>query len=195
MSIHGIIDSFTDSLLEYGGWGLAFISFIESSFFPIPPDVLLIPLALMDPENVWWLALITTCASTLGAILGMWIGRKLGRPVLLRFVTHDRVDWIQDTFRRFGGWAIFIAAFTPIPYKVFTIAAGVFHANVWTVLFASFLGRGARFFSIAAVIYWIGVQAVDWIGSYLGPLSFAIAALVLLAGYIYYLIQYRRNRK
>lgn len=190
MSLHDLMKITVDTLLEYGVWGLAFMSFIESSFFPIPPDVLLIPLALMNADLAWWYAFVTTIASTLGALLGMWIGNWLGRPILLKFITEDRIDRVEQLFARYGGWAIFVAAFTPIPYKVFTIAAGVFKAKTPSVLIASLIGRGARFFLIAAIIVYVGDQAMDFISRYLGVISFAVAGIVVFFAYL----KFRRKR-
>lgn len=184
-SIHMWVDQVINVLLDYGIWGLSVMAFFESAFFPIPPDVLLIPLALMDKDMAWVLAFATTIASTLGALLGIWIGRWLGRPILLKFITELQIQRVESLFSKYGGWAIFVAAFTPIPFKVFTVAAGVFQANVATVLIASLIGRGARFFLIAGAIYFVGDQAMDLISQYLGPVTFAVAAVVLIAGYIY----------
>lgn len=184
-TIHNWIEQLINVMIDYGIWGLSIMAFLESAFFPIPPDVLLIPLALMNTDMAWILALATTIASTLGALLGIWIGRWLGRPILLKFITEHQIQRVEGLFSRYGGWAIFVAAFTPIPFKVFTVAAGVFQANVTVVLIASFIGRGARFFLIAGLIVFVGDQAMDLISQYLGPVTFAVAAVIILIGYIY----------
>ncbi|RXT08194.1 DedA family protein [Ammoniphilus sp. CFH 90114] len=190
-SLHNWLEQIIDVLLDYGIWGLSIMSFFESAFFPIPPDVLLIPLAMLNPENAWVLAFATTIASVLGALLGIWIGKWLGRPILLKFIPEQQISRVENLFSRYGGWAMFVAAFTPIPFKVFTVAAGVFKANIVTVMIASIIGRGARFFLIAAFIVYFGDQAMDLISQYLGPITFAVAGIVLIGGYIYKLLKRR----
>ena len=134
-----------ESLLEYGPLGLFLVAFFESTVFPIPPDVLLLPLCLMNPRLSWWYAFLTTAASTLGAFLGYAVGRKAGRPVVERFFASEMVEKVQFLFGQYGGWAVGIAAFTPVPYKVFTIGAGVFRVPFMTFTVASVIGRASRF--------------------------------------------------
>ncbi|MEW9669092.1 YqaA family protein [Ammoniphilus sp. 3BR4] len=184
-SLHTWMEQIIEILLDYGIWGLSIMSFFESAFFPIPPDVLLIPLALMDTDMAWMLALATTISSVLGALLGIWIGKRLGRPILLRFIPEEQIAKVEMLFSRYGGWAMFVAAFTPIPYKVFTVAAGVFKANIATVMIASVIGRGARFFAIAGIIVYYGDEAMDFISQYLGPITFAVAGLAIIGGFVY----------
>jgi membrane protein YqaA with SNARE-associated domain len=135
-----------ERLLEYGPLGLFLVAFFESTVFPIPPDVLLLPLCLMNPRLSWWYAFLTTAASISGAFLGYAVGRKAGRPVVERFVAGELVEKVQVLFEKYGGWAVGIAAFTPIPYKVFTFGAGVFRVPFMTFTVASAIGRAGRFF-------------------------------------------------
>lgn len=114
------------TFLPYGELGLFAVAFMESSFFPVPPDLLLIPLVLLSPERGLWYAFITTLGSVLGALLGYYIGIKGGRPILIKIAGVKKTESVEKYFKKYGDWAIGIAAFTPIPYKVFTIAAGVF---------------------------------------------------------------------
>jgi membrane protein YqaA with SNARE-associated domain len=107
-------------------WALAIIAFAESSFFPVPPDLLMIPMAAARPENAFFFAFLCTLFSLLGGVFGYWIGQKGGQPILNRFIKRETVLRVEGLFNRYDAWAIGIAGFTPIPYKVFTIASGAF---------------------------------------------------------------------
>lgn len=128
---------------------LAILSFAESSFFPIPPDVMLAPMSLAKPRSALWYALLTTITSTLGGIFGYVIGVfffTLIHPYLVRFGYWPVYSQIQHYFNVWGFWIIFIAGFSPLPYKLFTIAAGTMHIALVPFIIASFIGRGSRFF-------------------------------------------------
>ncbi|KNZ69103.1 phosphoesterase PA-phosphatase-like protein [Thermincola ferriacetica] len=175
----------TSYFLQYGALGLFLVSFAESSFFPVPPDVLLIPLAIKNPSSALLLALITTVASVAGAVFGYFIGWRAGRPVLDRFVSGARIHKVEEMFGKYGGWAVAISAFTPIPFKVFTIASGVFKVNKNTFLLASLLGRGARFFLEGLIIMLLGRAAEQFLNKYLGAGTLVVAAVVLLIYLLY----------
>lgn len=166
--------------LSWGWLGLALVSFTEASFFIIPPDVLLIPLAIANPEKAIWYALITTLASILGAFLGHYFGIKFGRPFLRRFANETTINRVEEMFDSHGTWAITVAGFTPIPYKVFTIAGGVFRISRLSLLSGSVVGRGLRFFSEAAVIILLGQQAKSFIDQYAGLGTIGIAVLLTI---------------
>jgi len=166
----------------YGTWALFVIAFAESSFFPIPPDVLLIALCLAEPERSLWYALVCSVASVLGGMAGYGIGRYGGRPLLLKIFSHERVDTVAAYFDRWNAWAVGIAGLTPIPYKVFTISGGAFVINFRIFLFASAVSRSLRFFVIALLMWLYGAPIRDFIESYLGWLFLAFIAL-LLAGF------------
>ena len=176
--------------IQYGIVGLFVMSFAESSFFPIPPDVVLIPLCLMDPELALVYAGLTTLASVLGGLFGYYLGQKLGRPLLHKMFSSKRLDRVEEMFVRYGGWSVAVAAFTPIPYKIFTITAGVCRVRRSTFILASTLGRGGRFFLVAITIILFGERAETMIAQYLGPVSFAIVAVIILA-YVLYLARHR----
>ncbi|PTX64939.1 membrane protein YqaA with SNARE-associated domain [Melghirimyces profundicolus] len=178
---------------SYGTWGLALFSFTESSFFPIPPDVLLIPMGIAQPELAWWYALITTLASVAGALLGRWIGKKLGRPVMLRFFKQENVEKVEDYFDRYGGFSLAIAGFTPIPYKVFTIASGLCNVRIREVILWSLLGRGGRFFLEALIIVILGKAAGAFIERYFGALTVSVVAVALLAALIWHLVKRKKR--
>ena len=134
---------------------LAALSFAESSFFPVPPDVLLAPMTLARPERGWRFALLTTVASVLGGLAGYaigWFALNLIEPWLIDFGYHEAYQTATEWFGRFGFWAVLVAGFSPIPYKVFTIAAGALHMLLPGFVLASLLGRGGRFFLVAGIL-------------------------------------------
>ncbi|MFC4076682.1 YqaA family protein [Salinithrix halophila] len=185
-------DAIVEWCLAYGSWGLAFVSFTEASFFPIPPDVLLIALGIAQPELTLWFALVTTIGSVSGAVFGWWIGRRFGRPVMLRFFKQETVEKVEAYFDRYGGFTLAIAGFTPIPYKVFTIASGMSQVKKRELILWSILGRGCRFFLVAFIILWLGQKAKSFIEEYFGLITVVTVAVVLL-GYLLYMVFKRRS--
>ncbi|MEM7168467.1 MAG: YqaA family protein [Planctomycetota bacterium] len=152
---------------RYGTPALAGISFTESSFFPIPPDPLLIALAIGKRERSLWYAFVCTVSSVLGGLLGYWIGASLfdlfGTKIIEFYGAEKLFGDLQEDFKTWGFWAILGAALTPMPYKVFTIAAGACGLNLWTFTIASVVGRGARFFTVALLIRIFGEKIRDFI--------------------------------
>ncbi|MCP1156402.1 MULTISPECIES: YqaA family protein [Bacillus] len=188
-----LIHTIEEWLMEYGIFGLFFVSFADSSFFPIPPDVLLIPMGISNPDRVIWYAFITTVASVLGAILGWIIGKKLGRPVLRFIISEERIQKVENYFNKYGPVAILIAGFTPIPYKVFTIFAGITTVRLRTLVIWSIIGRGARFFLEAALIMVLGAQARPFIEENFGMLTLVGGALIVIV-YIIYLVMRKKKK-
>ena len=168
----------------HAAWMLFFISFIESSVFLIPPDVLLIPMTLTEPKRWFRFGLITTIASILGGIAGYYIGYALwetvGKGVVAFYGLGDAMDLVQAKYQANAFAAIFTAALTPIPYKVFTISAGLFHISLVTLIFASIIGRGLRFFAVAWLVGQFGEPVKEFIEKYFDILT--VAAAVLLVG-------------
>jgi membrane protein YqaA with SNARE-associated domain len=172
----------------YGTPALAGLSFAESSFFPIPPDVLQIALSVSKPKRSFYYAAVSTIASVLGGILGWYIGYGLWTALQDFFynvvpgVTPENIDYVGQKYHDNAFLAIFAAAFTPIPYKVFTISAGVFHEHValGTLILASFLGRGLRFFLVATCIYIVGPPAKQILDKYLEWITVALCVLLML---------------
>jgi membrane protein YqaA with SNARE-associated domain len=168
----------------YGVPALFVIAVAESSFFPIPPDVLLIALALAIPTKAFRYALWCTIGSVLGGILGYIIGFALWgsvEPLLIPAVfSAEKFDQVTGIYNEWGVPFVFVAGFTPIPYKVFTVAAGVAEINLPAFIVTSIAGRGARFFLVAAVIRRYGDLAKDLIDRYFN--LFTIAFTVLLVG-------------
>ena len=141
---------------SHGTAALGLIAFAESSFFPIPPDVLLIALALGRPDLAFWYATVSTAGSVAGGAAGYAIGYWGGRPVVERLFGRSKVELVHRLFQKYEAWAVGIAGFTPIPYKVFTIGAGVFYVNARVFVLASLISRGARFFLVAGLLFAFG---------------------------------------
>ncbi|MEZ5584331.1 MAG: YqaA family protein [Candidatus Competibacteraceae bacterium] len=167
-------------------WYLTSLSFAESSFFPIPPDVMLAPMALTQPDKAWYFAGLTTVASVLGGLFGYLIGLFLFE--LIEPVLHQAGYW--DTYLRahawfeiWGFWAIFLAGFSPIPYKIFTITAGTIFMPIVPFILASVVGRGARFFMVAGLMRWGGARMESMLRTHvdrLGWLTIGIVVIVYL---------------
>ncbi len=168
------------SLLAYGPVGLFIVAFTESTVFPIPPDVILLPLAMMNPRLSWWYAFLTSAASVLGGLLGYAIGRKAGRPILRRFFKEETIRQVEPLFVKYGGWAVGIAAFTPLPFKIFTFGAGIFRVPVLTFTVVSTIGRSARFFLEAALVYFLGDRAQAYLGRNFELATLGLTVILLL---------------
>ncbi|MBI4545297.1 MAG: DedA family protein [Gemmatimonadetes bacterium] len=173
----------------YGGVALGVLAFAESSFFPIPPDPLLIALALGAPRRALLFAGLCTGASVLGGVAGYGIGWGLWALVgefFFRYVpsvTPGAFEGVRSLYDQWDFWAVFIAGFTPIPYKVFTLSAGVFHISLPAFLLASIAGRGARFFLVAGLIFAFGPGIRGFIDRYFERLVWLFLAL-LLGGFL-----------
>ena len=165
-------------------WVLAIISFVESSVFPIPPDVLMIPLILAAPHRAWLIALVATVSSVLGGLLGYGIGffafEQIGQPILEALGKLDRIEEFNATFNDAGFWAVLGAGITPFPYKVITIMSGWTGMPIMTFLVTSIVARGLRFFIVAALLWKFGAPVRDFIERRLGLVF--IAFFVLLIG-------------
>ncbi|MFV1977029.1 MAG: YqaA family protein, partial [Candidatus Scalindua sp.] len=163
---------------------LFILAFAESSFFPVPPDVLLITLAIAIPKKSFRYAGICTTGSVLGGMLGYVIGWKLmdmiGMPILTFYGVMEKYEYIQNLYIRYDAWAVGIAGFTPVPYKVFTIAAGAFKIDFLVFILASIAGRAGRFFLVAGFIYFFGPQIKSFIDKYFNLLTFIFFALLIL---------------
>lgn len=174
-----------DLIHAYGLGGLFGIAFMESSFFPIPPDVFMMGLLLTpNPPSPFLTALICTIGSVLGAALGWAIGAYGGYPLLHRFFKEEKVQAVERLYQRYGVFAILMAAFTPIPYKVFTIASGVFRYNLLAMLAVSVVGRGARFFLVAYLVQWFGESILKQFDRVV--LVGTVLLIAGVAGYLYW---------
>lgn len=181
-------------LESYGLAGLFIISFVESFISPVLPDVLLIPMALADPSQAIYYSIVATGASVLGGFVGYGIGFRLGIPIMKKVVPPQHVDTIHGWLEKYGGWAIWMAAMAPIPYKFTSITAGVFKVNLFVFTVASILGRAKRFLIEGILIYYYGDQAVELIARY--TQDFLHGFLILVALGIAYFVwrKYRSKR-
>jgi membrane protein YqaA with SNARE-associated domain len=162
---------------------LAALSFSESSFFPIPPDVMLAPMVLANPHKAWNLALLTTVTSVLGGVLGYLIGMfsfELVEPVLRDAGYYPKYLQAKQWFDDWGFWAVFLAGFSPIPYKVFTITAGVISMAFLPFVVASAIGRGARFYLVAALLHWGGESMEGTLRKYIDIIGWVTVLLVII---------------
>ncbi len=168
-------------------WVLAAVAFVESSVFPIPPDVLLIPMILAARNSAWRYAAICTIASVLGGMLGYAIGAGLyegvGRPILDFYGYGAKFADFTAQYNEYGGWIVFMAGVTPFPYKVITIASGVTQLDLGTFTIASVLARGLRFFVVATLLYYIGQPIREFIEKRLG-LMFTLFCVLLIGGFV-----------
>ncbi|WP_372858547.1 YqaA family protein [Pseudoalteromonas sp.] len=164
---------------------LAGMSFAESVFFPVPPDVMLAPMSLAQPSKAWRFASFATVASVLGGVLGYLLGFWLFEPVVEPFIAQmqwqDKFNTALAWFKDYGVWVVFIAGFSPIPYKVFTIGAGVLQMAFLPFIIASAIGRGARFFLVSALMKWGGVKMEQKLRQYIEVLGWAVVALIAVA--------------
>ncbi|MCR8726386.1 YqaA family protein [Frigidibacter sp. ROC022] len=172
-------------------WALALIAFVESSVFPIPPDVLMIPMIIARPSRAFVIAGVALAASVLGGILGYAIGAfffdQVGQPVLAFYGKTDSFDVFAARYNEWGAWAVLIAGVTPFPYKVITIVSGVTHLNFTVFMIASVIARGLRFFVVAALLWKFGAPIRDLIERRLG-LMFTLFVVILAAGF--YVVKY-----
>ena len=170
----------------YGVPALFLLAVAESSFFPVPPDVLLIALSLSLRKRAFYYAGVCTVGSVIGGALGFFIGMKfwsIGQGILFHYVSKETFDMVRTYFRDYEAWAIAIAGFTPIPYKVFTISAGFFQVDFSVFMVVSFLSRGARFFLVGGLIYLFGKHIRNFIDRYFNLLTYGFA-VILIGGFI-----------
>ncbi len=166
---------------------LALVAFIESSLFPIPPDILIIPMVLAARPRAWRIAAVATAASVLGGLLGYAIGAGLyetvGRPVLEFYGYGAKFEEFRGAYNDWGAWIVAGAGFTPFPYKVITIASGVTGLNLAVFMLASLVSRGARFFLLAALLWYFGPPVRRFIEANL-PLLATLFFVLLFGGFL-----------
>ncbi|MDP6689266.1 MAG: YqaA family protein [Alphaproteobacteria bacterium] len=171
---------------RHANWALGAVSFVESSVFPIPPDVMLIPMVLAQRHKALLIALICTVASVLGGLLGYAIGAylfdALGKPILDFYGYGEKFASFQGRYNEWGVWIVLIAGLTPFPYKVITIASGVTGLSLPVFLIASVVARGLRFAIVTALLWYFGAPIRDFIERYLG-LLFTLFMVLLIGGF------------
>ena len=190
--IRGLYD-WTISLAahRYALLALAVVSFLESSVFPIPPDILMIPMIIAAPRRAFLIATVCLVSSVLGGLLGYYIGYGLfetvGRPVLEFYGKDAYFEDFAARYNEWGAWAVLIAGVTPFPYKVITIMSGVTQLNLGVFMVASVIARGLRFFIVAALLWKFGAPIRDFIERRLG-LMFTLFVILLAGGF--YVVKY-----
>lgn len=188
--LYHLITDWTLALAE-NDWAvglLALIAFSESVIFPVPPDPMLMAVGIANPPSAIWVAALVTAASVCGAYVGHLLGKRVGRPLLYKIAPKDKVARAETLFVRYGAWAVLVAAFTPIPYKVFTVLAGILNLPIRSFLLASLIGRGARFLIIGVLIYAFGESIREFIEGEFEIIAIAagIGTIALAAGIIAY---------
>ncbi|RZW03863.1 MAG: DedA family protein [Rhodobacteraceae bacterium] len=172
-------------------WALGFVAFIESSVFPIPPDILLIPMIIAAPSRAWLIALVATVFSVLGGLFGYFIGAVLfdtvGQWVFDVYGKADAVEAFNQRFNDWGAWAVLVAGVTPFPYKVITIMSGWTGLSIPVFIVASIVARGLRFFILAGLLWKFGPPIRIFIEKYLG-LLFTLFVILLFGGF--YVLKY-----
>jgi membrane protein YqaA with SNARE-associated domain len=181
--------SWSDS--KWGTYALFILSFAESSFFPIPPDVLLIALCAGKPLKSFFYSFVCSLGSVLGGVFGYFIGLKfmgtVGAKIVAMYGFQEKMDQIGALYNNYDAWAVAIAGFSPIPYKVFTIAAGIFEISLPVFIAASFFSRSLRFFIQGALLYFYGAKIKFFVDRYFNTLA-VIFTVLLVGGFI--LIKY-----
>ena len=186
--MHEIFMTMNSWFEQWGIWGLALNSGIESFFLLPPPDIILITMDLKNPSLALWYAFICTFASAIGGVIGYGIGKFGGRPAF-NFLFHKyqkQFDNVEKMYNKYGTFAVFFSAFTPIPYKIFTIASGILEMNFWKFFLASFVGRGARFFLVSLVLMFFG----ETIKQYIELVILAVTVLMIL----FFVILYKKRK-
>ncbi len=168
-------------------WALAAVSFIESSVFPIPPDVLLAPMVLADRRRAWRLATIATISSVIGGFLGYAIGyflfEAVGKPILEFYHVMDKYDALKLSFDEWGAWIIIAKGMTPIPFKFLTITSGALHFDLFTFTVASMLSRGVRFFLVAGLLWAFGPPIRKFVEERLALVT-TLCLVLLIGGFV-----------
>lgn len=176
---------------RYALWALAFIAFVESSVFPIPPDVLMIPMIIARPSRAFLIAFVATASSVLGGLMGYYIGYGLfetvGRPVLEFYGKSGYFEEFAIRYNELGAWAVLVAGVTPFPFKVITIASGATQLSLPIFILSAIIARALRFFIVAALLWKFGAPIRDFIERRLG-LMFILFCVLLVGGF--YTVKY-----
>lgn len=168
------------------------LSFAESSVFPIPPDVMLAPMTLAKPENAWRYATITTLASVLGGIFGYFLGvffLKIIYPVIINMGLSESFQHVVYWFKIWGFWLILITGFSPIPYKIFTIASGAVGMPIVPFILGSCISRGSRFFLVSALMFWGGKEMERVLNKYIDKAVWVLLGVVIIINLVYFIFR------
>ena len=173
------IEGFYNS--QYAALILGIIALAESIFFPIIPDIFLISISILKPETAIWMALITVIGSITGAVIGYHISKLIGIKFIHRFIKQKHLESAYNLFQKYGIWVILIAAFTPIPYKIFVIAAGFFQYNFKQFIIASIIGRSVRFMTLGVMLYFAGDSIRSTISNQFETIIIIFTIILILA--------------
>lgn len=180
------MDEWIAALQEWGVWGLVLASFTEAFCSPILPDVVLIPLALAQPEQALFYGFIATAASVAGGFVGYFLGKRLGVKAARKLLPESQLQRLKEGVEGNALWAVLLAVMSPFPYKCITIAAGAVGMRLSVFMAISVLGRTKRFFLEALLIYWYGPQAVEWMRQYGDEMLWGSVVVTVLAGLAWY---------
>ena len=183
--LNGMMEYISSIFLPLGWIGLFLYAFVEASLSPFPVEILLIPLALASPENALWFAMIATVGSVSGAVLGYYIGYLGKIAILERFFSQNKVSKIHNMYNKYESWAVFIAGFTPIPFKLVTISGGAFYINFKKFVLFSFLSRGLRFFLEALFVIYYGEKVVGFLDKNFGLITIVVVGVLIVGYYVY----------
>lgn len=190
------IMQFAESIVtsDYALLGLFLLSFAESSFFPVPPDLVMIPLAVLNPPLALFYALITTLGSVIGGVFGFFIGNKGGKKIVYRFISEQKLYNVKLYYKKYDVWAVIVAAFSPIPYKVFSVSAGLFDLDLKRFIVASIIGRGGRFFIVGTLIFLFGATIKTFLNEYFELVTIGFTVL-LIGGFIIANFVFKHKKK
>lgn len=183
--LNGWIEWTREVFAPMGALGLFILSFIEASFFPVPIETLLFVLCLANPENSLLYALVATVGSSLGGIGGYYIGYVGKMAILEKLFKKEKIEKAHRLFERYGWWAVFIGGFTPLPYKIFTIGAGVFYIDIKKFISASFISRGLRFFAEAILLMLYGKVILDFLDKHFNLITIIVVAGLIIGFWLY----------
>lgn len=180
---------------NFGYIGMFIHSFIDSIFFPVPAFFLQVSLSMLNPSTALWLATIGYIACLLGTPIGYFMGKGLGDAVLKKFVKPKWIDSATKLFKRNGEAAILIGAFTPIPFKVFTILAGCFKFSLWKLIGYAALGRAVKFYAVGFIFYYYGRSSEQFVTSYLTLIMGGIALMMFIIFYFTRKVRHKKRRE
>jgi membrane protein YqaA with SNARE-associated domain len=190
-----MFDQLTQFFMDYGVWGLFFVAFLDSFILPIPPFFIQIGLSLLEPESALSIATIAYIGSVLGAPVGFMLGKWLGKPILNKILPEKWTVLATEQFAKNGDAAVLIGAFTPIPFKMFTVLSGVYNYSFLKLMFFTLLGRGIKFYLIGTLFHFYGKHAKELLDQYMEISLLGIAAVVAIGWFIWDRRRKKRKQK
>ena len=181
-----IVEWTKDKFLPLGGFGLFLLAFMEASFFPVPPDILLIVLSLLEPEKIWLFVLLCTLGSVLGGMFGYGVGYFCKYAFVEKLFGKDKLEKVHRMYEKYEGFTVFIGGFTPVPYKLITISAGLFYVNFLKFVVFAILSRGLRFGLEGVLLYFFNAAIRNFLERYFGLVSVIVIMLVIIGYWLFY---------